>query len=97
MGSSFGGQGGTSTSVPASRPLQGGNPRGGRRPLAGPSTSTGGVIHMRTPPRCAPGGVWDLMAPQSPDHDRWATWFYYTQGSEAFKGDLYFYSVDHDP
>ena len=44
---------------------------------------------------CA-SGVWDLMAPQSPDKARWATWFYYTQGSEAFKGDLYFYSVDHD-
>jgi pimeloyl-ACP methyl ester carboxylesterase len=44
---------------------------------------------------CA-SGVWDLMAPQSPDADRWATWFYYAQGSEAFKGDLYFYSVDHD-
>ncbi|GAA3755288.1 alpha/beta fold hydrolase [Salinactinospora qingdaonensis] len=41
-------------------------------------------------------GVWDLMAPQSPDADRAATWFYYTQGSEAFRGDLYFYSVDHD-
>lgn len=41
-------------------------------------------------------GVWDLMAPQSPDQDRWKTWFYYTQGSEAFRGDLYFYSVDHD-
>ncbi|GGI98153.1 alpha/beta fold hydrolase [Streptomyces brasiliensis] len=36
------------------------------------------------------------MAPQSPDKDRWATWFYYSQGSESFKGDLYFYSVDHD-
>jgi len=44
---------------------------------------------------CA-SGVWDLMAPQSPDRDRWATWFYYSQGAEAFKGDLYFYSVDHD-
>lgn len=44
---------------------------------------------------CA-AGTWDLMAPQSPEKDRWATWFYYTQGSEAFKGDLYFYSVDHD-
>lgn len=44
---------------------------------------------------CA-SGIWDLMAPQSPERDRWATWFYYTQGSEAFKGDLYFYSVDHD-
>jgi pimeloyl-ACP methyl ester carboxylesterase len=36
------------------------------------------------------------MAPQSPEKDRWLTWHYYTQGSEAFKGDLYFYSVDHD-
>ena len=44
---------------------------------------------------CA-SGVWDLMAPQSPEQDRRATWFYYTQGSEAFRGDLYFYSVDHD-
>ncbi|MEA2306713.1 MAG: hypothetical protein QOH43_3993 [Solirubrobacteraceae bacterium] len=44
---------------------------------------------------CA-SGTWDLMAPQSPDQDRWKTWFYYTQGSESFRGDLYFYSVDHD-
>jgi pimeloyl-ACP methyl ester carboxylesterase len=36
------------------------------------------------------------MAPQSPEMDRWLTWHYYPQGSEAFKGDLYFYSVDHD-
>jgi pimeloyl-ACP methyl ester carboxylesterase len=28
--------------------------------------------------------------------DWWLTWHYYTQGLEAFKGDLYFYSVDHD-
>lgn len=41
-------------------------------------------------------GVWDLMAPQSPDQERWRTWFYYTQGSEAFRGDLHYYSVDHD-
>lgn len=41
-------------------------------------------------------GVWDLMAPQSPDAQRSATWFYYTQGSEAFRGDLYYYSIDHD-
>lgn len=34
-------------------------------------------------------GVWDLMAPQSPDQYRWATWFYYSQGAEAFKGDLH--------
>ncbi len=51
--------------------------------------------HANAAQVCA-SGVWDLMAPQSPDADRWATWFYYTQGSEAFKGDLYYYSVDHD-
>lgn len=51
--------------------------------------------HANAAQVCA-SGVWDLMAPQSPDKYRWATWFYYTQGSEAFKGDLYFYSVDHD-
>lgn len=51
--------------------------------------------HANAAQVCA-SGVWDLMAPQSPEKDRWATWFYYTQGSEAFKGDLYFYSVDHD-
>jgi pimeloyl-ACP methyl ester carboxylesterase len=51
--------------------------------------------HANAAQVCATG-CWDLMAPQSPDKDRWATWFYYSQGSEAFKGDLYFYSVDHD-
>lgn len=51
--------------------------------------------HANAAQVCA-SGVWDLMAPQSPDRDRWKTWFYYSQGSEAFRGDLYFYSVDHD-
>lgn len=51
--------------------------------------------HANAAQVCA-SGVWDLMAPQSPDADRWKTWFYYSQGSEAFRGDLYFYSVDHD-
>lgn len=51
--------------------------------------------HANAAQVCA-SGVWDLMAPQSPERDRWKTWFYYSQGSEAFKGDLYFYSVDHD-
>jgi pimeloyl-ACP methyl ester carboxylesterase len=50
--------------------------------------------HANAAQVCA-SGVWDLMAPMSPDRDRWLTWHYYTQGSEAFKGDLYFYSVDH--
>ena len=51
--------------------------------------------HANAAQVCA-SGVWDLMAPQSPDQDRWLTWHYYTQGSETFRGDLYFYSVDHD-
>ncbi|MDF1670735.1 MAG: alpha/beta hydrolase [Roseovarius sp.] len=51
--------------------------------------------HANAAQVCA-SGVWDLMAPQSPERDRWLTWHYYTQGSEAFKGDLYFYSVDHN-
>jgi len=51
--------------------------------------------HANAAQVCA-SGTWDLMAPQSPDQDRWKTWFYYTQGSEAFRGDLYFYSEDHD-
>lgn len=51
--------------------------------------------HANAAQVCA-SGTWDLMAPQSPESEKWKTWFYYTQGSEAFKGDLYFYSVDHD-
>lgn len=51
--------------------------------------------HANAAQVCA-SGCWDLMAPQSPDRDRWETWFYYAQGSETFKGDLYYYSVDHD-
>jgi pimeloyl-ACP methyl ester carboxylesterase len=51
--------------------------------------------HANAAQVCA-SGVWDLMSPHSPDMDRWLTWHYYTQGSEAFRGDLYFYSVDHD-
>jgi pimeloyl-ACP methyl ester carboxylesterase len=41
--------------------------------------------------------VFGLMAPQSPDKYRWETWWYYAQGGPGiFKGDLYFYSKDHD-
>ena len=42
-------------------------------------------------------GVWGLMAPQSPERDRRLTlWYYQQQPAGVFKGDLYFYSVDHD-
>jgi pimeloyl-ACP methyl ester carboxylesterase len=51
--------------------------------------------HANAAQICA-SGTWDLMAPQSPPADKWKTWFYYSQGSEAFRGDLYFYSVEHD-
>jgi pimeloyl-ACP methyl ester carboxylesterase len=44
----------------------------------------------------AASGVWDQMAPQSPETERRLTWFHYTQGTDAFRGDLYFYAVDHD-
>lgn len=41
--------------------------------------------------------VFGLMAPQSPVEYRWETWWYYAQGGPGvFKGDLHFYSVDHD-
>jgi pimeloyl-ACP methyl ester carboxylesterase len=51
--------------------------------------------HANAAQVCA-SGCWDLMAPQSPETERRATWFYYSQGSESFRGDLYYYSVDHD-
>lgn len=41
--------------------------------------------------------IFGLMAPQCPTDFRWETWWYYAQGGPGvFKGDLHFYSVDHD-
>jgi pimeloyl-ACP methyl ester carboxylesterase len=41
--------------------------------------------------------VYGLMAPQSPLEYRQETWWYYAQGGPGiFKGELYFYSIDHD-
>ena len=38
-----------------------------------------------------------LIAPQSPDSERWETLWHYMQGGPGvFKGDLYFYKVDGD-
>ncbi|GEL18306.1 alpha/beta fold hydrolase [Pseudonocardia asaccharolytica] len=52
--------------------------------------------HVHGGEACATS-VYGLMAPQSPDEYRWETWWYYAQGGPGiFKGDLYFYSVDHD-
>ncbi|QDX39458.1 alpha/beta fold hydrolase [Salarchaeum sp. JOR-1] len=40
---------------------------------------------------------WGLMAPQSPESARRETMYHYEQGATGvFKGDLYYYSVDHD-
>ncbi|WP_129113130.1 alpha/beta fold hydrolase [Halegenticoccus tardaugens] len=40
---------------------------------------------------------WGLMAPQSPEPARRETMYLYEQGATGvFKGDLYYYSVDHD-
>lgn len=40
---------------------------------------------------------WGLMAPQSPEATRRETMHLYEQGSNGlFRGDLYYYSVDHD-
>lgn len=95
MGSSFGGN------VALQLALRHPDRFAGVIPVEGADYSPGFYLdwwhhpHANAAQVCA-SGVWDLMAPQSPEPDRWKTWFYYTQGSEAFKGDLYFYSVDHD-
>lgn len=40
---------------------------------------------------------WGLMAPQSPEAQKRETMYLYEQGATGvFKGDLYYYSVDHD-
>ena len=45
----------------------------------------------------AAGIVSGLIAPQSPDADRWETLWHYMQGGPGvFKGDLFFYSIDGD-
>ncbi len=37
------------------------------------------------------------IAPQSPDREKWDIWWFYaTGGPGVFKGDVYYYSVDHD-
>lgn len=48
------------------------------------------------PAHAIPNLLWDSMAPQSPERDRRLALHHASQGAEAFHGDLYFYSVDHD-
>ena len=57
--------------------------------------STSGVIRTPTRRRSAQRSMGSDGAGES-GFGPLATWHYYTQGSEAFRGDLYFYSVDHD-
>ena len=41
--------------------------------------------------------IYGLMAPQGPEEYRRETWWHYAQGGPGvFKGDLYFYRIDHD-
>jgi len=43
------------------------------------------------------GSVAGLIAPQSPDKERWETlWHYASGGPGVFRGDLYYYFVDGD-
>ncbi len=45
---------------------------------------------------CA-GVISGLMAPQSPEHERWETLWHYMQGGPGvFRGDLHFYKVEGD-
>ncbi len=45
----------------------------------------------------AAGAVSGLMAPQSPEAERWETLWHYMQGGPGvFRGDLYFYGIDGD-
>jgi pimeloyl-ACP methyl ester carboxylesterase len=83
MGSSFGGN--IALQLALRRPDR----FAGVIPVEGADYSPGFYLDWWQHPRanaaqvCA-SGVWDLMAPQSPEADRWKTWFYYSQGSEAF-------------
>ncbi|GIT49692.1 MAG: hypothetical protein Ct9H300mP14_16200 [Gammaproteobacteria bacterium] len=45
---------------------------------------------------CA-GYVYGLVAPQSPESERWETlWHFMQSGPGVFKGDLHFYMIDGD-
>ena len=53
--------------------------------------------HPRTSNEFKASVMYGLMAPQSPERYRRETSWVYSQGAPpVFKGDLYYYSVDHD-
>lgn len=62
-----------------------------------PGWNTDILHHPHIHPENYASFCYGLMAPQSPEENRWETWWHYAQGGPGvFKGDLYFYSVDHD-
>ena len=69
--------------------------------IEGCDYSPGWILDILQDPRihsevCA-NSVFGLMAPQSPWDYRMETWWYYAQGGPGiFRGDLYYYSIDHD-
>lgn len=53
--------------------------------------------HPRLSNDSKPSLMYTLMAPQSPEHFRQETIFAYSQGAPpVFKGDLHYYSIEHD-
>ncbi len=54
-------------------------------------------FHPRLSNDWKPSLMYTMMAPTSPDAYRRETWFVYSQGAPVvFKGDLYYYGVEHD-
>lgn len=53
--------------------------------------------HPRLSNEFKPSLMYTMMAPQSPEKYRRETVFVYTQGApQAFKGDLFYYGIEHD-
>ena len=53
--------------------------------------------HPRLSNDFKPSLMYTMMAPTSPEEYRRETWFVYSQGAPAvFKGDLYYYGIEHD-
>jgi pimeloyl-ACP methyl ester carboxylesterase len=71
-------------------------------PLEAADHSPGWVSNALWDPRCHGGEVagsyvMGEISPTSPDVERWETWWFYaTGGPGVFKGDVFFYSDDHD-
>jgi pimeloyl-ACP methyl ester carboxylesterase len=65
--------------------------------LATPGASQDAWYHPRISNEFKASAIYGLMSPTSPEPYRRETSWVYSQGAPAvFKGDLYYYSVDHD-